>query len=111
MNKIQKQMKEDARQNALAYLMGNIKKDDRIYALRAWRNRAGDSHAIKLFIARGKEVIDISWAAARVLDVKFNRTHGGVHFGGGGMSPTFGTVYDLAWALFDDGYALSMGDL
>lgn len=49
---------------------------------------------------------DVSYLVARALDLKTDRDRGGVKVGGCGMDMGFHLVYELAYVLHGDGYAL-----
>lgn len=80
-----------------------IRPKQTIYTCLRHVSSSGMTRAISLHIVRGKEIVDISWAAARALEMKIDQNHGGIRIGGCGMDMGFALVYDLGRVLWPNG--------
>jgi hypothetical protein len=81
-----------------------LKPGDVVYANVNHVSASGMTRWISLYIARDSEIIDITWHAAKLLDMKVNgRNHAGIEVGGCGMDMGFYLVYELGRALWPEG--------
>ena len=61
---------------------------------------SGMTRNISCYIAKGGDIIDITWHVARVLEYKRNRDNGGMVVRGCGMDMGFSVVYNLSCAMY-----------
>ena len=76
-----------------------VRKGDTLYTIVRNVARSGMSREISVFIARGKEVRDISWAVAVTLGWSQNKNTRAVKIGGCGMDMGFHLVNSLSYAM------------
>lgn len=69
-------------------------------------SRSGMSRRIRLLVASGGRVVDITWRVGIVLGWSVDPDKG-LRVDGAGMDMCFHTVYTLAHVLYGDGYALN----
>ena len=82
----------------------------KVYTIR--RTTRGTRHQISALIMVDGEPRDVSAKVARAIGAAWtNDPHLAVCLSGGGMDMGFGLVYDLAHALYGDGYALTRVEL
>ncbi len=67
---------------------------------------SGMTRYIKVLLVADGQIEDVSWLVRRVLDIKLHNKYTGVKISGCGMDMGFALVYDVASAVYDDGYAL-----
>jgi hypothetical protein len=92
--------------NAREQLDNILKPGSVVYALIRHVSSSGMSRDIDLYTVRGGEILRITWASAMVLGRSFSKD-GAIRIGGAGMDMGFALVYELAQALYGDGYKLS----
>lgn len=71
-----------------------------IYAKVARVSASGMNRKVQLYIAKGGEIIDISYHAAKVLEWGWKEGYnGGINVSGCGMDILFHTIYSLSYAM------------
>ena len=89
---------------AIERLRAILKPGQTIYTDLAHVSRSGMSRAIRVIIGgKNGTVQDISYLVARAGVARFDRNHGGVIMGGGGMDMGFALVYRIGRTLYPDG--------
>jgi hypothetical protein len=88
------------REEAIAQLRGLLHPGDTVQTILRHVSRSGMSRSISPVI--GGE--DVSYLVAPACGLSFDRKHGGVRMGGGGMDMGFALVYDLSRTLWPDGF-------
>lgn len=80
---------------AIESLKAQLQDGRLVYTVCTHVARSGMSRCIRLVVADGCEVVDVSWAAAKALGWKLSHSHGGVVVEGYGMDMGFHVVYCL----------------
>jgi hypothetical protein len=92
------------RQRGQEFLADLLKPGDTVYANVNHVAPSGMTRWISLYVARGSDIIDISWHAAKLIGRPVNtRNHAGIECGGVGMDMGFELVYSLGRALWPEG--------
>ena len=81
---------------------------DTIYTSLNHVSRSGMLRAISLLVGRDKDVIDVSFYAAKAMGDKLH-PKGGIKISGCGMDMGFALVYNLGWALWPKGFDTPKG--
>lgn len=92
------------RDEALAKLRAWIWPGDTVCTIIRHVSRSGMQRAISPVIATDDGPMDISYWVARALGYRVHRNHGGLVVSGAGMDMGFAVVYELARALWEDGF-------
>lgn len=79
-----------------------LKPGDTVCTILNHVSRSGMMRHISLVIARDSEIIDITWLAARALDMK-RADNGGIKISGCGMDMGFSLVYSLGATMWPNG--------
>ena len=90
---------------ALEYLREYLKPGDTVYTILRHVSRSGMARDIGVVAMVNGEPYAITHLVARVLGLRRTDSDG-VRVTGVGMDMGFSIAYDLAWALFGDGYTL-----
>lgn len=85
------------------YLLSVLNPGSTVYTVITHVARSGMSRSIQTLIAKDSEIVDITWAVARVTGYTFDRKNGGVKIGGCGMDMAFEVVYNLGYKLWPNG--------
>ena len=91
-------------EDSLSFLNNVVKKGDTIYTSVSNVSRSGMSRHIKLYVANGKDIINITRAAAVVGGDRISNTTDGIVVSGCGMDMGFNCVYNLGRVLFPKGF-------
>jgi len=94
------------REEAANWFNKNVTAGDRLYCIIRHVSKSGMKRIISVNAIRNNEPIDISHAVAVLTDSAWDRDHYGVIVNGCDMDMCFGLVYDVAGAVFWDGYKL-----
>jgi hypothetical protein len=97
---------KDDKESALDWFKKNVAEGDRLYCIIRHVSRSGMKRVISVKAMRNNEPVDISRAVAVLTDSAWDRDNYGVVVNGCGMDMCFGLVYDVAGAVFGDGYKL-----
>jgi len=98
----QKQMKLNERNDAVSRLHELLVPGTEICTILNHVSRSGMMRHISLVIAKDSEIIDITWLAARALDMK-RADNGGIKIGGCGSDMGFELVYNLGSVMWPNG--------
>lgn len=102
-----KKVVEANKKACLSNLKGVISPHDTIYTSLESVSRSGMSRNIKLFVIKDNKPLHISYDTGKLLDYKQSKSpYYGIVVKGCGMDMGYSVVYNLASALFGDGYAL-----
>jgi len=101
MSKTTKQEQEEAKK----WLKKTLQKGDTIYTVLRHVSRSGLYRAIELYVIKKNEPLRISRAASMLLE-GYDEKHDACKAHGCGMDTGFNLVYNLAYSLYKDGYAL-----
>lgn len=74
-----------------------------IYTNLKHRARSGMMRHISLHVVEDGQIVDITWAAARVMGYRISDKTGGIVVGGCGMDMGFHLVYSLGRRMFPNG--------
>lgn len=89
---------------SIEFLINIFKKDNKVYTVLNHVSSSGMTRHISLFVARGDEIVNITWRAGKVLGLKRSPKTGGLIVSGCGMDMGFLTVYNLSSALYPSGF-------
>jgi hypothetical protein len=79
-----------------------------LYTVLRHVSKSGMSRSIDVYsISETGEKYRLSYLAKVILDLKFDTNHDGLKMGGCGMDMGFALVYNLAYAVYGDGYAIA----
>lgn len=95
--------KEREQNEAKARLLEILKPGDTIHTSLKHVSRSGMYRVIRLYVIKDGDLINLDYHAAKLLEGYDNR-HDGCKASGCGMDMGFALVYNLAYALFPDGY-------
>lgn len=87
---------------AMTTLLGYLKPGDTVYTSLKSVSRSGMSRRIRCYVARGKDIEDITYYVSRVLGDAINDK--GILMSGCGMDMGFALVYGLSRRLFPEGF-------
>lgn len=99
MSKYSKQAIEEAKE----FLLSVLKPGQKIWGDVVHVSKSGMSRVIRLKIVHNKEIMDISWEAAILLE-GWSKNYRGCKAGGCGMDMIFHLIYNLGCVLYPDGY-------
>ena len=85
---------------AIEHLREILKPGDTVHTILRHVSRSGMSRSISCIILDKDGPHEIDWLVRRALDMKFDRTNGGLKVGGCGMDMGFSLVYNLSRMLF-----------
>ena len=87
---------------------GNKSQVPVLYTVLRHVSRSGMSRSIDVYsISENGEKYRLSYYAKVILDLKFDTAHDGLKMIGCGMDMGFALVYNLAYAVYGDGYAIA----
>jgi hypothetical protein len=98
--------KQAEQAKAIEYLKESLKSGDTVYIILRQVSASGMSRCLDLYKIKDNQPLRLTWNAAKALGVTYDRRKEALRVGGCGMDMGFNTVYNLAWKLFGDGYAL-----
>lgn len=99
--------KADYKQDRIEQIKKYVKEGDTLHTIVTHVARTGMSRHIRVFAIVDNDPVDLSSWIAGALDMRYIQKSNSVMIGGCGMDMGFALVYDLAHALFGDGYALN----
>jgi hypothetical protein len=97
-----KQQKINKRDEARTRLLDVLKPGDTVSCILRHVSRSGMMRHISLLVGAGSDVQDITWLAARAMDMKLADDRG-IKIGGCGMDMGFALVYNLGRTLWPKG--------
>jgi len=100
---IKKEEKEKSKESARKQLAKFLKPGDTVYTVLRHVSQSGMSRNISLYVARNKDMINISGLTSSITERKW-QDDDSVKIGGCGMDMGFALVYDLSGCLFPDGF-------
>ena len=96
------------KQEAIKRLQEMLKPEDVVFTILRHVSQSGMTRDISLVIPTNHRGVDgimcIDYLASRAMDMKIKND--GLRIGGCGMDMGFALVYDLAYTVFGEGYAL-----
>ena len=92
------------RAEAVARLREWLKPGDTVYCVLRHVSRSGMSRVIQVVKPEGDDMVYLGYNVAAAIDAPYDRKREGVKMGGCGMDMGFALVYELAHALWPDGY-------
>jgi hypothetical protein len=95
---------EQAKQEAIEHLKTVVKPGDTVYTILRSVSRSGMSRTVSAMVHLPDGPFDISGWAAKATGLTLDRDRLGVKMQGCGTDMGFELVYQLAWALFREGF-------
>lgn len=98
----------DARHEAIAWFRTNVPEGSTVFTILRHVSSSGMTRHIGLVVIKGNDVIyHPNHSASTILRLRQNKDKDGVIVGGCGMDMGFHLVYELASAVYGDGYKLN----
>jgi len=92
------------RADAIATLRKYLRAGDTIYTKCIHVSRSGMYRVIDVYIARGKEIIRLSYSVSAACGLRYDRHHEGIGIGGCGFSAGDSIVHDIGRVLYPKGF-------